>query len=300
VIAQLTTPTVTASVTSTNAPDALTVTFTPPSNAQAGQLYSAEACTNLSMTTGCINQASITSGTNITGLAASTAYYVEVTALAGNGFLASTSPAFGADISSGTQIGDPGTPTLTYGASAGSVNVTFPGSNPAVPGETYSAEACQTSTMTGATCQNLGSITSGSDFGGLAYTVGSAGVPYYVVVTANAIDGYTSNPSNVSAAHPDTSQVSVPIVTLTTPSGNPTGRLQISFTTGAGVASDSVTGGTGYPFTAQNSATVNNFVSGTIETGLPAETTIYVQVTAQPSAGFVSNASSTVVNKKSS
>jgi hypothetical protein len=66
------------------------------------------------------------------------------------------------------------------------------------------------------------------------------------------------------------------------------------------VASDSVTGGTGYPFTAQNSATVNNFVSGTIETGLPAETTIYVQVTAQPSAGFVSNASSTVVNKKSS
>jgi hypothetical protein len=153
--------------------------------------------------------------------------------------------------------------------------------------------------MTGVTCKNLGSITSGADFGGLAYTVGSAGVPYYVVVTANAIDGYTSNPSAVSSAHADTSQVAVPTVTLTTPSGNPTGRLQISFTTGTGVASDSVTGGLAIPFTPQNSETINNFASGTIETGLPAETTIYVQVTAQPNAGFVSNVSA-ISNKKSS
>jgi len=300
VIAQLANPVVTAATTSNNGPNAITVTFTPPSNAQAGQLYSAEACQTSAMTGAtCVNQASITSNTDITGLSSGGAgYYVEVTAKAGNGFLASTSAAFGPATASGSQIGDPGTPILAYGASAGSINVTFPGSSPSLPGETYSAEACQNSGMTGGTCVNLGSITSGSDFTGLAYTPGTAGANYYVVVTANADDGFTANPSVVSAAHADTSQVSVPIVTLTKPSGNPTGRITISFTTGTGVASDSVTGGLSTPVTSQNSATINNYVSGTsYSTGQPTGTTIYLYVTAQPSAGFVSNVSATVNGK---
>jgi type II secretory pathway pseudopilin PulG len=48
----------------------LGVTFTAPSNAPGGQTYTALACTNSGMTTGCVGPAPITSGGQITGLAA--------------------------------------------------------------------------------------------------------------------------------------------------------------------------------------------------------------------------------------
>jgi len=63
------------------------VSFTSPGNAAPGQAYTVTACTNASMTTGCVSNTSFTSGANLSGLAytqgsAGTSYYVTVTASA--------------------------------------------------------------------------------------------------------------------------------------------------------------------------------------------------------------------------
>jgi hypothetical protein len=252
------------------------------------------------MTNGCINQASITSGSDITGLAAGTPYWVEVTALAGNGFLASTStPSFGPDTASSTQIGDPGNPTLSYGGSAGSVNVSFAGSNPAIPGETYSAEACQTNAMTGGTCVNLGTITSGADFGGLAYTAGSAGQNYYVVVTANAIDGFTANPSAVAGPQPDTSQAMAPVITGVGPGSGGQKRLSVTFTkSGSGIASVSALVCSNSNMT--GCSTTINYTTGANITVANHAATYYVELTANGSTGYVNSGVSNNVSGTSS
>ena len=70
------TPTLASSTTTAGA---ITATFTAPSGT-APASYTATACTNAGMTTGCVTQAGYTSGAQLTGLTQGTAYYVQITA----------------------------------------------------------------------------------------------------------------------------------------------------------------------------------------------------------------------------
>jgi hypothetical protein len=67
----------------------ISVAFTGPSDAPAGQTYTALACTDPGMSANCVGPTSITSGSQITGLVSGTSYYVTVTAVASAGYLAS-------------------------------------------------------------------------------------------------------------------------------------------------------------------------------------------------------------------
>jgi hypothetical protein len=88
-VIQLSTPTISNGARGTN-PN-LVVTFAGSTNAPGGQTYTATACTNNAMTQNCVTQTNYTSGAQFTGLNAFTNYYVTITAVASNGYLAATS-----------------------------------------------------------------------------------------------------------------------------------------------------------------------------------------------------------------
>ncbi|MGD0055267.1 MAG: type II secretion system protein [Acidimicrobiales bacterium] len=293
VIGQLANPVVTAATPSVFTPNALTITFTAPSNAPGGQLYSVEACTNFAMSAGCVSQSSITSGSDITSLAGGTAYYVQVTALADSGFLASTSAVFGPSSVTGGQLNAPSNVTVGYGAAAGSFTVSFTAPSNAQSGQTYTATYCTTSNGTG--CPTA-SITSGGTIGSLAFTVGNVGTTYYVKVVANADNGFTASNSSAQAVGNETSQVKAPTaVSLSSGSGG-TGRIKVTYTAsgGTGVASYSLLYGKTLPLSSFGTTYPGNYVSDTVITGLTHAVTYYAVLTAVPQTGYVSNAAAQV------
>jgi len=81
------------SISSTSSPSTgtATISYSGSSNAPSGQTYKATACTNSSMTSGCVTVSSYLSGASINDLASATTYYVTITASASSGYLASTS-----------------------------------------------------------------------------------------------------------------------------------------------------------------------------------------------------------------
>ena len=142
--------------------------------------------------------------------------------------------------------------------------------------------------MTGGTCVNLGSITSGTDFTGLAaITLGTQGAQYWVMVTANATSGFAANPSAVAGPQRETSQVKVP-TGVTVHAGSGHGNMDVTFaTSGSGVAS------TNLQYRLNNSGpytTITGYLSGTNISGLTHGGNYYVIVTAVGSAGYLSNA----------
>lgn len=288
---QLTTPVITAAVPDSATPGGLDVGFSASSPSAGVQSYTAEICTDPGLTLGCVTKTSYTSGSMIPGVIGMS-YYAQITALATNGYLGSTSAIYGPTAVTNGPRGAPGTPSLAYGLTAGSLQVAFGASTPQVGGQTYSAEACTGAGMTG-TCFTQNNFVSGGQFTGLHFSAGQAGTPYYVTVTANAVTGYTqSPPSSTSTPHPDTSQVNAPINVIAG-SGGSSGQLTVSFTTpaGSGLASDSVQYCTS-PGGGCN--TVNNFTSGSHINNLNRHGRYYVTVIAQPQAGYVSASSNQV------
>ena len=75
---------------STTTAGAVTATFSAPTGV-APASYTAVACTNAAMTTGCVTHANYTSGAQLTGLTQGTGYYVQITANGATGFLSATS-----------------------------------------------------------------------------------------------------------------------------------------------------------------------------------------------------------------
>ena len=69
---------------------AITATFTAATGT-APASYSATACTNAAMTTGCVTQAGYTSGAQLTGLVGGTSYFVQITAVPPAGYVANAS-----------------------------------------------------------------------------------------------------------------------------------------------------------------------------------------------------------------
>ncbi|HEV3213450.1 MAG TPA: hypothetical protein VGZ03_08665 [Acidimicrobiales bacterium] len=284
---QLATPTINSVAPSATTAGALTITYTGSANAPGGQSYTATACTNVGMTTGCVTQTNYASGAQLTGLSAGTNYYVTLTAVASSGYLPVTTSAVGPTLAT-IQLNAPTAVSLALGTVAGSVAVTFTGSSNAPGGQSYTATACTNAGMT--TGCVTGAITSGGNLTGLAYTQGSAGTAYYVTVTASASSGYlASSPSSVAGPQAEMSQVNAPTGLATAPSTTTAGAITATFTASTGTAPTSYTA-----LACTNAAmttgcvTKTSYVSGTQLTGLTAGTNYYVTITAVPPAGYVS------------
>jgi hypothetical protein len=286
---QLAAPTITSVVPSASTAGALVVNFTGSSNAPGGQTYTAKACTNVAMTTGCVTNANYTSGAQLTGLSAGTGYYVTITANASSDYLAATSGVVG-PTSSTIQLAAPTSVSLAYGAVPGSIAVTFSGSSNALGGQTYTAKACTNVGMTTG-CVTNANYTSGTNLTGLSYAQGSAGTAYYVTVTANASSGYlASAASGVAGPQNATSQLNAPTNLTVAASTTTAGAITATFTASTGTAPASYTAiaCTDAAMT-QNCVTHANYTSGAQLTGLTAGTGYYVTITAvSSSAVYVS------------
>jgi hypothetical protein len=188
VTTQLAQPLITSTTPSTTTAGQIVVTFTGSSNAPSVQTYSATACTNTAMTTGCVTTgSSFTSGSQIAGLTPGTNYFVTITANASTGYVAATSLASSATMAT-VQLTAPVVTstiaTVTAASATGQMTVTFIGSSNAPTIQTYSATTCTNAGMTSG-CVTQGTFTSGSQIAGL-----TLGTSYFVSVTAAASSGY--------------------------------------------------------------------------------------------------------------
>jgi len=193
VTTQLAQPLITSTTPSTTAAGQIIVTFTGSSNAPSIQTYSATACTNTAMTTGCVTTgSSFTSGSQIAGLTPGTNYFVTITANASTGYVAATSPASSATMAT-VQLTAPAITATTAVPSLGglpavpALTVAFAAPSNAPTIQTYSATACTNIAMTSG-CVTQGAFTSGSQIAGL-----TLGTSYYVSITAVASTGYLAS-----------------------------------------------------------------------------------------------------------
>jgi len=277
---------------------ALNVTFTGSSNAPAGQTYTVEACTNVVMTTGCVTNANFTSSSDLTGLAFTTGsaggpYYVQVTANASTGYLvsAASTQSSHADTS---QIGAPGTPTVTPSSTtAGVVSVTFTSSSGVTP-LSYTATLCTDPGMS-ANCLTTTNFISGGRITGL-----TPGSQYYVTITAvPPSNAYVSNTSAVSAAALATVQLNTPSTPLLT-YGSVAGSINVTSTSSNAPVGQTYTVEVCTDVAMSTGCATNaSFTSGSDFAGLPFTTgsaggTFYVKVTANASIGYLVSAASAV------
>ena len=264
------------------------VTFTAPTG---GETYTATACTTDTggVLSGCNAAVAITSGGQITGLTAGTPYYVTVSAVAYSGYLGSTSAIAGPQAAA-TQLAPPTGVTLSYGTTLGSIGVTF---TAPTGGETYTATACTTDTggvLSG--CKAAVAITSGGQITGLNATQGSAGMAYYVTVSAVGYSGYLGSTSAIAGPQPAMSQVNAPASVTVTSSTTTAATIVATFPASIGTPPSSYTAEVCENYSggvlSNCVSTIPGYTSGTpITSGLTAGTSYYVQITANPPAGYL-------------
>ncbi len=188
---QLNSPSSLAGSSSTTAAGVINVAFTSPSNAPDIQLYSATACTNNSMTSGCVTVNSFTTGAQISGLTPGTTYYVTITAKASSGYLVSTSSVL-SGVKATIALAAPSISSTSSG-STGTASISYVGASNAPSGQTYAANVCTSSTMT-LGCSTVSSYVSGATITGL-----TSGTTYYLTITANGSSGYLAATSSVKS-----------------------------------------------------------------------------------------------------
>jgi hypothetical protein len=272
----------------------ISVAFTGPSDAPAGQTYSALACTDPGMSAYCVGPTPITSGAQITGLtnaqgSPGTNYYVTVTAVASTGYLASTSIVAGQQAATSQVNAPTGVTVASSTTTAGAITATFTASSGTAP-SSYTALACTDPGMA-ANCVGPTSITSGSQITGLV-----SGTPYYVTVTANPPTGYVAaTPTAAVGPTPATIQLNTPTV-VTLGDGTAGGSISVTFT-----APSNAPGSQAYTALActDSGMTLNcrgpvAITSGGQITVLVSGTSYYVTVTAVASAGYLASAASSV------
>ena len=290
--AQLATPTIDAVTPSTTTPGAINVTFSQK-NPPPGQTYTIKACTDYAMSQNCTTPTAFTSGSDLTGLTQGTYYYVEITAVATPNDAASTSPPPSTPTMATVQLGASGTPTLSYGPTAGSLSVSFAPPTITAPSQTYTVYAC-TSNAFSASCASGLTDTTSATLTGLTFIPGSLAPTYYVWVAANASPGYLAyTPAGKSSAsQAATSQVATPTGLSAAPSSSQVGVISSSFsenTPQGGTAPSSFTATACPVGSTTGCVTVNNYTSGAPISGLTPGTSYTVQITAVTSAtGFVS------------
>lgn len=188
---QLAAPSSVAATSSMSAAGVINVSFASPANAPTNQVFTATACTNSAMSSGCVTVNSFTTGEQISGLTAGTTYYVTITANASTGYLVSTSsvtPGVMATIA----LAAPSISSTSSG-STGTASISYTGSSNAPSGQTYAANVCTSSTMTSG-CSTVNSYASGATISGL-----TSGTTYYVTITANGSSGYLAATSTVKS-----------------------------------------------------------------------------------------------------
>ena len=287
---QLTAPTITSVTPSASTSGALVVNYTGSSNARGGQTYTANACTNAGMTTGCVTNANYNSGSQFTGLVQGTSYYVTIMANASVGYFAATTASVGPTMAT-VQLATPSTPVLAYGPVPGSIAMTTTVSN-APAGQLYTVSACPF--PFNFLCTTTPNVLSGGNATGLSYSQGSAGSSYYVFVVAQASPGYlASAASNFAGPRAATSQLNPPTNVTTSSSATTAGAITATFTASSGAAPASYTAivCTDAGMT-QNCITGTNYSSGAQLTGLTAGTNYYATITAVPSSAAYTSATS--------
>jgi hypothetical protein len=184
------TPTVATSVTTAGA---ITATFTG-SSGPAPASYSASACTNAAMTTGCVTQAGYTSGAQLTGLSQGSTYWVQITAVPPAAYASATSATSGSSALATTQLNTPSISSVSAGSNSnkGALAITFTGSSNAPGGQSYTATFCKDAAMT-VSCVTSTNYTSGTNVTGLTRFT-----DYWVTITAVGSVGYlpVTTPAN--------------------------------------------------------------------------------------------------------
>jgi hypothetical protein len=291
--------------TAGTAAGSLVVNFTPPLIIATNQTYTVAACTNSTMTQGCVTNTNYTQGSNLTGLnytpgSATNSYYVDVVANGSAGYL--VSPPSTPAVQSSPVESAVKTPTgLTAQPSAsqvGSIVANFIEPTGGVAPSSFTANVCTNAGMTTG-CLTVANYTSNSQISGL--TPGSS---YYVTITAvSSTTGYTSATTTVSGATLATVQLVAP-TGLTATYGTAFETISVSFAPPVTVAS-------GQTYTAEactnaamsaNCVTNSNFTSGSNLSGLSATvgspgTTYFVEVTANPSSGYLVSPTSSQVSQ---
>lgn len=292
---QVKTPTGLTTASSTSQAGALTASFTP-STGTAPSSYTAKACTNVGMTANCVTVNNYASTSQLGGLTQGSTYFVEITAVGPTGYASATTAPSSATLAT-VQLSAPTNVILGYGATAGSLTITYSPQGTLAPGQTYTVNACTNMGMT-ANCVSDGNFTSGATLTGLNYTLGSA-TPFYVQVTANVSTGYLGSTPSTQVNHADESQIGTP-GTPTGTTGTTFGGIAVTFSSSAGVAPASYTA-TACTNTSMtlNCVTVNNFTSGAQVTGLIRVDTYYVEITANGPAGYVKTTSAVSANPAS-
>jgi hypothetical protein len=268
----------------------ISVTFTAPSNAPAGQTYTALACTDPGMSANCVGPTSITSGAQITGLtnaqgSPGTNYYVTVTAVASTGYLASTSIVAGPQAATSQVNAPTGVTVVSSTTTAGAITATFTAPSGTAP-SSYTALACTDPGMS-AYCTTQPGYVSGAQITGL-----TGGMNYYVTITANPPTGYVAATTAAVGPTPATIQLNTP-TGVTLGNGTTTGSISVAFTGPLNAAA-------GQTYTAlactdpgmsAGCVGLTSFTSPSQITGLVSGTSYYVTVTAVASAGYLASTS---------
>jgi hypothetical protein len=273
---------------------AILVTFSEPSGGAPVSSYSQNLCTNAGMTQSCVTSAVTLPGGPVTGLTQGASYFITITANSvTTGVGSATSAVFGPVLAT-VQLTPPTNVIVGYGATAGSVSISAVGTSNGPANQTYTAEACQVSTMMGPTCVTNTGYVLGNDITGLAAPAGSAGVNYYVEITANASPGYLASPTSTQASGVDTGLIGAPAnLTVTSPSN---GTIKVTFSAPTGSAPAPTY--TVLVCPNQNMTSANGSPCQTITTPSPGQFTFtgltqhqkwYVQITADAPGGYVNN-----------
>jgi len=285
-VVQLAKPTGLVVTPSSQSAGSLNLRFAPPPNAPPGQGYAALVCTNAALTTGCVRDASVRSGSEVSGLVAGSSYYVAVAATASSGYLASVSATVG-PVRATDVLAAPTQTVVRFGALAGSVIVSFTGTLHAPASQTYTVRACRDAAMS-VGCVTSSRFTSGQTLAGLAYARGSAGPTYFVTIRANPSTGHLASGVTPVVSHADTSQLTAPTI-LWANSPN-AGRIKVGIRAGTGrpPTSFSVRACRNVAMT-QGCVRAAHFTSGGDLTGLARGQRYWVVATSEAPTGFLSS-----------
>ena len=279
-------------VTRPRRPAPSSVTFTAPTGT-APASYTATACTNNSMTTGCLTGPDHL-GRHVERPRPGHGYYVRSPPTRRQASSAPPPPVSTNPTGASTQLNLPTiTSVLPSTTTAGQMTICYTGSSNAPVGQTYTAMACTDLAMT-QSCVSHTSYASGSQFTGL-----TAGSHYYVTITAVSSANYLA----ATTAPVGPTLATVQLATPGTPTlgyGTVAGSISVTATTSNGPVGQlyTVTACTNVGMTT-GCVTTTNVPSGGNATGLAYTqgspgTSYWASVVAQASTGYLGSGTSPV------